>query len=373
METDEVYQLRVCDLVTDRQLGLIDLHDVSYDDYIGRTGSLSGTVPIPTQRAAQQARDVLIPGRTMLYLERHTTFSTEIAWAGVLWAITPTADERGLYTCPIVAAGLESWLRGHRMLTDTLTWAGGDQLAIARALVAYAQGVPGGDLRIEMDPTQLSGVARDRTYAATDLPWIGGLLDQLGAVEGGFEWRIQVYRGGDGVRHRALRLGYPILTAGTGDVLLTSPGAVRGHALPMDATMMATAWQSRGASINTNQAADSVPLLSDLLVSTDDIAAGWPRLDGSSDYSTVSEPDTLTSHARADLARYRAPVAIPSITVLSSAAGQLQLGSYIRLKIAAGDLWYSEGLSARYRIVGLRVQPAERGRPTTTDLYLEAA
>ncbi|MGW4695146.1 hypothetical protein ACWEO1_22520 [Kitasatospora cineracea] len=366
------YSLLVCDLRTDRLLERLQLIGVTYDDYIGRTGSLSGTVPIPDQATARRVRDTMLPGRTAVHLERRTDAGAALVWSGVLWTRTPTADDRGLYTCPITAAGLESWLRGHRMLTDTLAWAGADQLAIARALVAYAQGVSGGDLGIEMDNSQTSGVLRDRTYLATDLPRIGDLLDQLAAVDGGPEWRIQVYADSAGVRHRALRLGTPLLTVGLGDVMLDQPGPVRGHALPEDATQMATAWQSRGATINSNQASSSVPLMSSLLVSSPDIAAGWPRLDGSSDHSTVTDPATLNAHATANLARYRQPVAIPTVTILSSET-QPQLGSYIRLRISAGDIWYSEGLSARYRVVGLRCAPAERGRPDLTDLYLEAA
>ncbi|MEV7212076.1 hypothetical protein AB0O31_03130 [Kitasatospora cineracea] len=365
------YSLLVCDLRTDRLLERLQLTGCSYDDYIGKTGSLSGTVPIPDRATARRVRDTMLPGRTAVHLERRTDAGAALVWSGVLWVRTPTADDRGLYTCPIIAAGFESWLRGHRMLTDTLAWAGADQLAIARALVAYAQGVPGGDLGIEMDAGQMSGVLRDRTYLATDLPRVGDLLDQLAAVDGGPEWRIQVYADSTGVRHRALRLGTPLLASGSGDVVLDQPGPVRGHALPEDATAMATAWQSRGATINSNQAVDSLPIMSPLLVSTSDIAAGWPRLDGSSDYSTVTDPATLASHATADLARARRTVAIPTVTILSSET-QPPLGSYIRLRIAAGDLWYSEGLDARYRVVGLKCTPAEQDRPDLTDLYLEA-
>jgi hypothetical protein len=112
--------------------------------------------------------------------------------------------------------------------------------------------------------------------------------------------------------------------------------------------------------------------MSTLLTTPADIAAGWPRLDGTSDYSTVTDLATLDGHARADLARRVRPVAIPSVTVLSTAT-QPQLGSYVRLRISRDDYWYQDGLSARYRVVGLRVAPAERGRPDTTDLYLEAA
>lgn len=365
------YQLRICDLRSDDDLDRLDISGVTYDDYIGKTGSLQGTVTISNRDLAQRAKAALIPGRTMLYLEQSTIFGTETVWGGILWTRTPTADARGMLTLPIQAGALEGYFRSHRLLVDTMTYAGMDQLEIARQLIYWAQSQSGGNLNIEVDYSQVSGVLRDRTYSRYDLPWIGGLVDQLAAVDGGFEWRIQCYADATGQTHRALRLGYPKLTVGVSDVVIDSPGAIRGYALPEDATLMANAWQSRGASINQNQAAASVPLMSPLLTSPTDIAAGWPRMDGTSDYSTIDVQATLDAHAAADLARSRMPVVIPSVSYKSGDRIQPQLGSFVRLRIQ--DDWYTELHSARYRVVGLKATPEERGRPDSTALYLEAA
>jgi hypothetical protein len=364
------YTLRLCDLRTDRNLGRIQVQDVGYDDYIGKTGSLSCTAPVPSAAVAERLRGLLLPGRTMAYVER----GTQIVWGGIVWTRTPTRDDRGFITCPIQGAGLESYYRGHRQIKGAdRVYTGVDQLAIARDLFTYAASQSGGDLGIEMDTSQLSGVLRDRTYSQYDLQWIGQILDQLAGVDGGFEWRIQCYADTSGTRHRALRLGYPKLTAGTTaqDLVLSSPGPIRAYSLPEDATVQANAWQSRGASTNTNQAAQSVPLMSAALTTPADIAAGWPLLDGSSDYSSVSDQATLDGHAAADLARWVRPVVIPSVSVLTGSIDQPQLGSYVRLRIR--DTWFYDGLTARYRVVGLRATPAQRGRPDLTELFLEAA
>ncbi len=365
------YQLRLADLVTDRPLGRIPVQDTTWDDYIGKTGSLSCTAPVPTAKFAQELRESLQPGRTMAYLEQTTTFGSAIVWGGPIWTRTPTRDDRGFITCPIQGAGLESYYRLHRQLRVDKSYSGVDQLAIARDLIAYAASLPGGDLRLEVDTTQLSGVLRDRNYSRYDLPYVGQLIDQLAAVDGGFEWRIQCYSDQAGVTHRALRFGYPKLVAGSHDLILSSPGPVRAYSLPEDGTAQANTWQSRGASVNSNQASASVPLMSAELTTPADIAAGWPRLDGSSDYSTVVEQATLDQHAAADLARSLRPVAIPSVTVLTERITPPQLGAYVMLRIH--DDWWYEGLQARYRIVGLRGTPAQRGRPDLTQLYLEAA
>ncbi|PBC80105.1 hypothetical protein BX265_4941 [Streptomyces sp. TLI_235] len=368
------YRLVVADLRTDEVMDVLPIQGVTFDDYIGKSGSLSGTVPLPNADFARRARAVLLPGRTMLYLER----ADETVWGGPLWTRTPASDERGFLSCQVQAAGLESILRGHRLLSADQTFTSTDQLEIARQLVAYTQALSGGSLGIEIDYSQMSGVLRDRTYSRFDLPWIGGLLDQLAAVQGGFEWRIQIYKDSAGARHRALRLGYPQLVSGSEDVVLSSPagpdgpGAVRSYSLPEDATTQANIWQSRGATTNQNQASASVPLMSAVQIAQSDLDTGWPRLDGTRDYTDVTVQATLDAYAAADLARWQRPVVIPTVKIITRAGQQPPLGSYVRLRIT--DDWYpAPGLIARYRVVGHRVEPEERGRPETCELYLEAA
>ncbi|MFB7672953.1 hypothetical protein ACFC26_16245 [Kitasatospora purpeofusca] len=364
------YQLRVCDLRTDDDLDVLPVEGVQYDDYIGRTGALRASVPIPTRSLAQRAKRALLTGRTMLYLERSTAFGTDIVWAGILWGREPAMSERRL-TMQIQAACIESYLREHRRAFTTITADDVDQFAIVRGLLGYVQETPGGDLGITADPAQTSGVARDREYSRYDQPYIGELIDQLAACEDGFEWRVAVYRDDAGVRHKELRLGYPKLVTTTTDVVLDSPGPVLSYSLPEDATTVANAWQSRGASINQNLAEESVPLLTELLTAPEDITDGWPALDGTSDYTTVEDPLTLVEHAAADLARARRPVVIPTVAYATTDAPQPQLGGYVRLRIT--DDLHPDTLSARYRVVGLQVTPEQRGTAETTQLILEAA
>jgi len=365
--TDGQYRLLVADLQTDTKLGYVDISGVSFDSYLDKSGSLSGTVAIPNSTIAARVRDILLPGRTMLYLERNRV----IEWGGVLWSRTRQWGDRSGYSCAVQAASLESVLRGHRLLTADQTAVGADQFAIVRQLITWAQAQPGGNLGIEMDAS-LSGVLRDRTYSRYDLPWIGQLIDQLAATEDGFEWRIQVYRDDSGVRHRALRLGYPKLTYGSTDMILKSPGkTMTAYSLPEDGTLMATAWQSRGASTGQDSAAEQVPLMSALLEATADFAAGWPRLDGTSDYSTVESQTILDQHARADFARAARPVAVPSVSYDSSTLGRPQLGTYVTLSLL--DTWNPTTTVSRYRVIGFKTAPTERGKPESTDLFLEVA
>lgn len=359
------YRVLFCDLRSDQLLDALPVQGVALDDYIGKTGRMTGTVPIPNRAMAERARRAILPGRTGVWVER----GRDLWWGGVLWTLALASDDRGRLGAQIQAGGWESYLY-RRLLYDTQIAEQVDQFDIARGLVDYAQNTTGGDIGItyESDP---SGVARDRTFLRYDLHSIGDLLDDLAAVENGFEWRIASFRDTDGRRVKRLQLGHPTISTGASEIVLDHPGPVLSYTWPVDATKKANAWQTRGASINTNQAADSYPLTSPVLVADDDLAAGWPRLDGSSDYTTVERQDTLDAYARADHTAARNPVTIPEITVLlGGAITPALVGSTIRLRIR--DLWHPTALDARYRVVGITVSPPERGRPETAQLYLEA-
>ncbi|MBT3157342.1 hypothetical protein KQH42_07360 [Streptomyces sp. CHA1] len=359
------YRIVFCDLRSDQVLDVLPVQGVALDDYIGKTGRFTGTVPIPNRQIAERARRALVPGRTGIWVER----GRELWWGGILWTLQLASDDRGFLGAQIQAGGWESYLY-RRLLYDTQIADQVDQFDIARGLVDYVQDTPGGNIGITYDADP-SGVVRDRTFLRYDLHSVGDLLDDLAAVEQGFEWRIASYRDSDGRRIKRLQLGHPTIRAGASDVVLDHPGPVLSYTWPVDATQKANAWQTRGASINENQAADSYPLTSPVLVAEDDIAAGWPRLDGSSDYTTVERQTTLDAHARADHAAALTPVTIPEVTVLLGGAVTPDLvGKSIRLRIR--DLWHPTALDARYRVVGISVSPPERGRPETAQLYLEA-
>ena len=358
------YRLLFCDLRSDQLLDALPVQGVALDDYIGKTGRLTGTVPIPNRAIAERARRAIVPGRTAVWVER----GRDIWWGGILWTLALASDARGFLGAQIQAGGWESYLY-RRLLFDTQVAEQVDQLEIARGLVDYVQNTPGGNIGVTYG-TAMSGVLRDRTYLRYDLPTVGDLLDDLAAVEDGFEWRIASFRDADGRRVKQLQLGHPIIRAGATEIVLDHPGPVLSYTWPVDATAKANAWQSRGASVNNNQAQDSYPLTSPMLVDDADIAAGWPRLDGSSDYTTVEEQTTLDGHARADWSAARNPVQIPEVEVLLG--GNITpalLGATVRLRIR--DLWHLDTLDALYRVVGLSITPPERGRPETARLYLE--
>ncbi|MEU7134504.1 hypothetical protein [Streptomyces sp. NPDC046261] len=363
--TGPAYRALFCDLRTDQVVDSLPLTGVEFDDYIGKAGSLRATVPLPDQAMAQRARTALQPGRTAVWLER----GSEIWWGGILWTCTPSGDEQGRMTAEIQAGTFDSYL-DHRILNDGLEGKGVDQFDIARSLIDHIQAQPGGDIGIEYG-TEVSGVRRTRKYAWTDVARIRELLDSLAALQDGFEWRIHCYRDPVSARRvKRLQLGHPRILTGATDIVLDRPGPLLSYSLPSDATLQANVWVARGESVNRNQARESLPTMSERMEATSDLAEGWPRLEGTSDHSSVTDRNTLNSLAEAGLHRSRSPQLIPEATIrLDGRMTPALIGATVRLRIT--DLWHPEGLSARYRVVGMTVSPPERAKAETAKLYLE--
>lgn len=358
------YRVIICDLRSDQLLDVLPVTGLTFDDYIGKTGSCSGEIPITDKLVANRIRANFIPGRTALYVQR----GKSIWWGGMLWTITPQTDERGFVTVGFQASTFDSYL-DHRLIYDDLEYTAVDQLEIVRFLLDYVQDVTGGDIGIVYDET-FSGVLRDRSYLKYDLGVVRDQIDMLSNVDDGFEWRIRAYSDNDGRRVRNLQLGYPKINVGSTDLILTSPGKIISYSLPTDGTTIGNFWQSRGASINDDASEDSRPLMSTKYFWPQDLDAGWPRLDGSSDYNTVSDLNTLNDHAVADVTRYRRAIVIPEVEVLlGDSITPALIGTTTRIRIK--DVWFNEGVSLRYRIIGIKVTPAERGRPETASLFLE--
>jgi hypothetical protein len=360
------YRAVFCDLLSDRVIDVLPLQDVTFDDYIGKPGSLSGTVPLPNASIAARARQIG-EGRTAVYVER----SGELWWGGIIWTSTLDSTDRGVLTLGIQAATFDSYAT-RRVIRTALSWTGADQLDIVRGLWTSMQADPGGDIGVSYGG-ETSGVPRDQAYRDGDETVFYDAITQLAALDDGFEHWIAVYRDPvSNTRVRRLRLGSPRILTGTTDLVLDMPGSILAYSFPRDATRGGTTARARGASDNEDAAAESRPLCSDPQIAQDLIDAGYPRIDLTADYNSVKDKATLDSLAKAELAQSKGAVVVPSITVrLDDLVPPSLLGQSARVRIT--DDWWAPGLDTRYRIVGVKVTPPQRGRPDTADLYLEEA
>ncbi|MDW6065171.1 hypothetical protein SAZ11_54200 [Streptomyces sp. FXJ1.4098] len=262
----------------------------------------------------------------------------------------PATDDRGSTTVGLQAATFDSYA-GRRYIRANLNFSAVDQLEIVRGLWEYMQGAEGGRIGVEYETTAPT-VSRTVAYRDGDETLVEEAIGQLAAMEPGFEYRIAVYRDPvTGRRVKLLQLGSPKIQVGSQPVMLDLPGDVLSYAFPRDATRGGTTTRARGG---TPEGGASGPVLSGEQVAQDLIAAGFPRLDTTSDHSNVTDKATLDAFARSELAALRGPVVIPSVRIrLGSDTTPALLGTTVRLRIK--DVWFSEGLDARYRVVGTKV------------------
>lgn len=358
------YRAIFCDLLTDQTLDILPLQDVTIDDYIGKPGSLSGTIPIPSQAIATRAANCIKEGRTAVYLQR----GGDLWWGGIVWTSTLDSTDRGVVTLGIQAATFDSYAN-RRIIREDIAYTGVEQLDLVRDLWTRMEGYPGGDIGVSFG-NETSAQTRTISWNNGDETVYYDAIDQLAALDNGFEYHISVYRDpATGRRVRRLRLGSPRIVSGVSDLVLDMPGPILAYSFPGDATRGGTTAVARGAG-NSDDAPDSRPPVSSEQVS-DLIGEGCPRIDLTGDYDSVTDVGTLDSLAANLLAQAEGSVVIPAITIrLDDLVPPALLGRTVRIRIT--DVWYTTGFVARYRIIGAEVSPPQRGRPDTANLYLEA-
>lgn len=378
------YRAIFCDLRTDETIDVLPLAQVSFDDYIGKPGSLDGTMPLPNAELAARARHV-VEGRTAVYIER----GGDLWWGGIVWTRTLQSDTSGVMTLGIQAATFDSYA-GRRVIRRPLAYAQVDQLQIVRDLWDYMQQGPsgdpgyGGDIGVTYGD-ESSTVFTSASWNDGDETVVADAVDTLANTDTGFEYHIAVYRDPvTGRRVRRLQLGrlddtdqsptaqVAKIRNGTTDLVLDRPGSILSYSMPYDATRGGTTARARGADVSDDQSTQAGPIICPEVVADDLLAGGFPRIDLSSDHSTVTDVPTLTSLARAQLATSRGSVMIPDVVVrLDDLVPPSLLARTARVRIT--DPWFTEGLDARYRIIGVKVTPPERGTPETAELFLEDA
>jgi hypothetical protein len=364
--TDTGYRAVFCDLRTDQVIDVLPLRDVEYDDYIGKVGSLSGTIPVPDPEIGRRVRRV-VEGRTALYLER----DGEIWWGGIVWTVTPQSDENGVLTVPVQAATFDSYAARRRIRND-LGYPTQDRADTVADLWRFMQSGPGGDIGVltgvgasNLPPEQVSWRGID------DVP-VDEAISQVLGGDGELEYRIAVFRDPvSGARIRQLQTGTPRIVSTAAELVLDRPGTVLSYSFPRDATRGGTTCRVRGADGSGGDLSGGAkPMLSTEAVAQALIDGGHPRIDLSAERSDITQQSKLNARAAAELRTAAGAVVVPAVRIrLGEGVPSALLGRTARLRIV--DEWFQEGLDGRYRVVGLRVSPPERGRPEAADLYLE--
>lgn len=351
------YRILFADLLTDQRRDEFPFTGVSMEARIAAAGAMSGYIPIARGDRATGRRIAAVraSGVSAVYVYRNGV----PWWGGVYWGKVLASDEKGTPSVAISASTFESYLDRVQLGTDLAAMTATDQMDIARSFVTHMQADPYANIRLTSDPT-MSGVVRDRVlYTAASRPSYLKMLTDLASLDSGLEFAIQILTDPTtGARTRRLRLGYPTLSSGATH-RLSRPGAILSYSWPEDGTRAATYLMATGSGVNSS-----------VHVNTTALANKYPRLDLTTSYGTITDAPTLEAHAAADLALAAPPVNIPAVRVRLDATDLTpqSLGDSVRLTIA--DELFPDGISATYRLVGMTVAPAERGKPETCDLIL---
>lgn len=300
------YRFLVGDLLTGVLREEMPFSDVSYGEVLNAPGAFQATIGL---RHPKATRTNLDPGRTAIYVERDGV----LLWGGILWSAQ--ADVAGA-TVALIGEGFWSYWR-RRNLRVTKTYAATDQLAIAQDLLNWAQAEPGGDIGVIVG-TETSGVLRDRTYNIWERVNIGQAIEQLTAVQNGFDVSIDVAYDSSGNITKTFRPSYPRRGRDT-SIVLELGSNMAGLSQKIDATTQANRIDILGAG-------DGPAML--IATATDMAAAPpYPLLEDVLTYKDISVPATLLGHGVAAVTTRALPV--ETLPTVARAGPDTGVGSFI--------------------------------------------
>lgn len=335
-------------------LGELPCIGMGYGDVLNGAGRWAATLPLdadpprlvlPAQGVGPSTpldaelvlldRATLAPGRTQVWFERDGVLLA----SGVVW--TAKADP-SMNTLELAGEGMHSYFWRRFIRLDT-TFTAIDQLEIARTLIEDAQALGNGNIGVTLDAAT-TGVLRDRTYLGTERKAVAEAIEQLAAVEGGFDfaYRPAWIAGVPTVRFVTTfpatgRITAEVFELGTNCSLL---------AYSEDGTSLANVVEAFGSG-DGDDAVRTTAINGPLL-------GPYRQLEAVIAFSDVRELDTLDAHARRRLSRGAGPIrhvmlqTFPdSIPVL----GSYEVGDVVTVRASHGWL----DISGPFRIVSIDV------------------
>lgn len=316
---------------------------LSYVDELNRPGSATVGCPVRSMSSAVKERLVdlaAFPSEVWVYRD------STVAWAGEVQTIGMRAQ-----AVQLGCAGLLGYT--HRMgVTADLTWTNTEQFAIARALVNHWQSLPYGHYGINTSSAVVSGVVRDRTYLQSELHNVGKRLEELGAVDNGFDLHVDAAT-------RELVLSYPRRGLDLTDSVFLDARNIDSASVAMsvgpddlvsDVSATATSQSTEGAGSKLYGERANTAL-----------RAAYGRSWGSATFDGVTQEATLIGHQDAYLAARTGQLFQPGVTVVPRAGarpGDFGPGDVVSYSYDAGL-----GLqSGEFRLAKVTVDVSDDGR-----------
>jgi hypothetical protein len=168
------YRYLFVDLASNTIIAELPLTGVAFTQQLNQAGTFSGHLLLSGINAAQFNVDAsTIPGYCGLYVDRNGI----LVWGGVIWGRTYNSTEQKL------TFNAREWISyfERRRITQTVDFAGIDQLVIAKTLIEDAQAAPYGDIGIgyNTEGQTTSGVLVDRVYYYYELKTVFNAIQDL--------------------------------------------------------------------------------------------------------------------------------------------------------------------------------------------------
>jgi hypothetical protein len=346
-------------------LGDLDLAGVSFDKRIGQPGSFSATIPIPSKKVGNLVKTIIPEDETVL--DRGPGVITcQVYRAGEPWGeywITGASVSRSRRGTPSIAlrgSTLDAYLMQVEIQEDLPDMTGYDQIDIARELITHMQAQPHANLGLILQGGT-SGVTQDRTYSASEVSTYGQRLQELAAVENGFDWSINLVLGPAGLERHWV-WGMPLGAVDPQHVFVDGlyGGDILEWSEEIDPLRGGTRWRASGSSTGSDASSESTSLVSTVHEATAHLAAGWPRIDKTLSYSDEASLDTLEGYAAYWASKAAGALKVDQYTVALGAEPSITpnlLGDKARIYLE--NEWHSRQSRVR-RIIGLGLTPVSR-------------
>jgi hypothetical protein len=352
------YRYLFADLLTNSVLAELPITNVNFTQSLNAAGTFNGDLLLSGVDAAKMnVANATIPGRTAVYVDRDGI----LVWGGVLWNREYHSANQHL---SLTAREFESYFE-RRRITTTQSFSAVDQFTVAQTLMNNAQAATGGNIGVAVG-TNTSGVTITKVYYGYEYKTVYSALLDLSRANNGFDFNIQVAYDGGGAPAKTLVLSYPksgtrySATNQTAPVFEFPAGNIVEYFYPEDASIAANTIYANGPGYNEGK-------LNATGTDSTKVAAGWPLLEDSVNYSDITDATLLQGLATAQVNAVSYPPT--TMQVIAPAYVNPVLGTYVvgdDVRVRITDDRFPTGLDATYRIVALSLAAGETGPERVT-------
>jgi hypothetical protein len=359
------YTYLACDWKTLAVLDELPLSSPSpFTDPLNSGGSFSASLSLDPTRY-QALLDATAPYRTVLFIQRDGL----LVWGGWCWSREWSSSS---HQWQLSWGQYDTYFDQREIKTDlSFPAPGTDQLAVARTLIDYAQGVSNGNVNVTHgNPAATSGVLFQRNYLKSEQNMVGAMLRDLAGLKGGFDYHFDISMIGVTPTIQFVT-SYPYrgMAPAASPLVFEYPGNIDSYIWP-EGGGFATAVHEQGGTPPITGAASIESIAINAAAET----AGYPRIDQTYNRSDVTVQATLDNIAAEDLRLMSTINRVPQITMDPSA--EPQFGTYVTgdyAQIIITDERFPASMTTAVRIVDRQMQPSNSGNSEKLVLLLENA